>query len=235
MLLHGGYRMSVKVFIGTEERQKISTAVLKHSILKRTKETVEFVEMNGWQTGLRHSMYTGFSFFRFAVPEKCNFQGRAIVMDTDIIVLGDISELHNSQMNKPVLARAKIPNQRYTSMMLIECEKAKWDFKSLVKYANISRVNYTNVMWNYQGSPIYNDFGDLDINWNQLDKCPEGTKALHFTNVPTQPWTYPKHPFRKVFLRELRSALLDGYIKENTVRENIKHLYGNILEDAKNV
>ena len=83
----------IRVFIGTDHSQNVPTAVLRHSILSRTASPVEFHEFKDLQTGLEEHFYTGFSFYRWGIPLSCGFKGRALYLDADIVVLGDIREL----------------------------------------------------------------------------------------------------------------------------------------------
>jgi lipopolysaccharide biosynthesis glycosyltransferase len=48
-----------------------------------------------------------FSGFRWAIPESCNFEGRAIYMDADVIVLCDIAELWSHPMQDDAIVIAK--------------------------------------------------------------------------------------------------------------------------------
>ena len=51
-----------------------------------------------------------FSGFRWAIPEYCQFQGKAIYMDTDVIVLDDLALLweHPIEANAIVAAKGKL-------------------------------------------------------------------------------------------------------------------------------
>lgn len=219
----------IKVFIGTEERQKVSTAVLKYSIISRTKDEVVFTEMKGLQTGLNIKMYTGFSFYRYLIPGLLEFKGRGLYLDTDIVFQDDISKLYNLEMPKPALARPRNSYSYYTSVMLLDSERLK-HWGGLAAVANKGKDRYAEIMWG-QGY-VNKDFGPLDKNWNCLDSWGPSTKALHFTNVPTQPWTYSRHNHKNVWLRELKNALKSGFIMVSEVEANLKYLYPKILEDA---
>ena len=43
---------------------------------------------------------TGFSFFRFAIPELCNYSDRALYLDADMQVFSDLAELWDIPFNK---------------------------------------------------------------------------------------------------------------------------------------
>ena len=225
--------MDINIYIGTEERQYVSTEVLKHSIIRRTKEKVIFNELKNLVTNLKQKMYTGFSFYRFAIPTMNQFKTKAIYIDTDVFFLEDVAKLYETDSIQPVLARKKSENSYYTSVMLMDCPRlTHWDFAKLVREANKSRIVYNEIMWATKGSIIAKDVGQLDPRWNCLDNWNLDTKAIHFTNVPTQPWTYDRHPYGKIFLRELRSAIDTGFLNADKVKENLKFLYPTILKDC---
>ena len=86
----------VRVFIGTEAKTEIARKVLECSIQRRTETKVECVAMIGREWEYSHEgipFGTGFSLRRWMIPEYCNWQGRAIYLDADQLMLGDVEEL----------------------------------------------------------------------------------------------------------------------------------------------
>ena len=105
----------MKCYVGYDARDNNAYAVLKHSILKNTKEKVEIIPI--WDSMLRHkNLYwrtyhvdekgqywddrdgkpfsTMFSFARFGIPLLENFGDEVVLfMDADMMVRGDIKEL----------------------------------------------------------------------------------------------------------------------------------------------
>lgn len=230
----------IRVFIGTEPAQWLATEVLKHSILRRTKESVEFRELKNIPLKLHTKMYTGFSFYRFSIPEECQYEGRALYVDADIMVQCDLKELNEMEMGEHgALARPHDDNVGYfTSVMLMQCDKLKhWQIDKWVTLINAGIANYQYTLFGMPGSLSYKDFGPFASKWNDLDHWDENTKLIHYTNVPTQPWKVPGHPFAFVFLREMKSALENKVITPDDVKREIAagHIYANILQDAENV
>lgn len=225
----------IPIYIGTEPAQKLATEVLKWSVLRRTKAQVEFHELSNLPLGLKSKMYTGFSFYRYAIPEKCSYQGRAIYLDADIIVLADIEELFSLKMDeKGVLARPQdlFPKRRFTSVMLMDCEKLKhWNIQNWVSLINTGMESYQGLMEGRPGSLNHADFGDLPAIWNTLDLFVPETKILHYTHVPSQPWKKPGHPFEKLFLEELQEAIKANKVSIEDVEKEIAlgHVYPTIL------
>ncbi|MEC7839867.1 MAG: glycosyltransferase [Chlamydiota bacterium] len=227
----------IKIFIGTEPAQWLPTEVLKRSILTRTKTEVEFCDLIGIDLGLRLKMYTGFSFYRYAIPEKSDYKGRSLYLDADMVVLGDIADLHNLDMNgHNALARIRNKETYFTSVMLMDCAKLKhWKVKEWVALINAGLTSYSGCMSGGPSGMNHDDFGPLPEEWNHFDHYDDTTKLIHYTNVPTQPWKRPGHPYRGAFLSELKAALDDGTVTEKAVEKEIqaKHIYPNILHDME--
>lgn len=83
----------------------------------------------GWHTG---RWATPFSGFRWAVPAYCGYQGRAIYMDTDMIVLTDIARLWQAPLDegKVVMARSDTLPLRFC-VSIWDCAKAQAQLPTL--------------------------------------------------------------------------------------------------------
>lgn len=130
----------IRVFVGCAPNGEDaeSQAVLEYTIRKRASLAVEITWMrlsrdpkspfysdgrNGWQTG---SWSTPFTPFRFIVPALCNFEGRAIYMDSDVIVQADIAELWNQQFAPGKFVMAKFEGRaKRMCVSLWDCAAAK--------------------------------------------------------------------------------------------------------------
>lgn len=233
----------IRVFVGTEPKQWLASEVLRYSIAKRTKAPIEFKELKHLPLKLDVPMRTGFSIYRFAIPEMCQYKGRAIYLDADIVVLSDLQELLNLDMQgKGALARAinlsDLASGRYTSVMLLDCEKlTHWKLSQWVEKMNQDVQVYNDTLWVRSKGLVNSDFGNLPENYNHLDKVDTNTKILHYTNLQTQPWHFPGHPFANIFLRELKEAIAEDEIPLDAILREIQfgHIYPNILVDLKSV
>jgi hypothetical protein len=230
----------IRVFIGTEPAQWLPTEVLKHSILRRSKEQFEFKELKNIPLNLHIKMYTGFSFYRFSIPEECQFEGRAIYLDADIVVLCDLNELNAMEMQGHGALSRPHPNNKgyFTSVILMDCDKLKhWKIHQWVTLINAGIASYDMTMAAMPSGLSHKDFGPFESKWNDLDHWDEKTKIIHYTHVPTQPWKVPGHPFAFVFLREMKSALDSKVITPADVQREIDagHIYPTILQDAQNI
>jgi hypothetical protein len=202
----------IKVYVGTDPNMKKAEIALEQSIHTHTKSKVEIIWMNyahgglwgDWNIGREHGKpyadvgwATDFSCFRFAIPEANGFEGRAIYVDVDMILLKDIKELFNYPMGAPVL----IPPTGF-DVILFNCEA----FKNLPWWPSIEEMKKSGKKINDYGRLLaeHNMLGLLSPDWNCCDGKgydPINTGLLHFTNMRTQPWKpypdvfeYPPHP-----------------------------------------
>lgn len=218
----------IRIFIGVDVERSIAAEVLKYSVLKNTKSEVHFFHLDHKTIAEKTNnmkmpkMYTGFSFYRWAIPLMCDFKGKAIYMDSDIFSLSDIKELWDTPMGDCTHLCFKT----YTSVMLINCSKTEWDFPSMIKQASKDKMKYKGFMWCKGGTCTSKHKGGLSGLWNHLDRHtkkwnPEA-KLLHYTNVPTQPWTCLDHPYGYIFYDLMKEALEYGFITEEQVNNAIE-------------
>jgi lipopolysaccharide biosynthesis glycosyltransferase len=198
--------MAIKLFIGTSPNgldQEIE-AIYEYSLLANTSEELDIVWMkatndktsywNGWAD---FQWFTPFSGFRWAIPEICNFKGRAIYTDVDMINFHDISKLSKVDLQgKPFGARKGNRWGYELCVMVIDCELAKkyiWNLKKLKKKKDAHAYHRDMIIKKKLITPI-------DPRWNCLDgedlEIPE-MYQLHFTNMPSQPWHPEWYPGEK--------------------------------------
>ena len=100
---------TVKVFIGSGEASVIECRTAIHSLRKHTKRDLDIYVFNGTHNAIRlndgepflapmslkvkYQNITEFSLYRYLIPQLCDFQGRAIYIDSDTVCLSDIGEL----------------------------------------------------------------------------------------------------------------------------------------------
>ena len=134
--------MSLNIFIGTSPNGEDSEIekVYEYTLLKNTQSNLSITWMklnnqldiwSGWNT---KKWFTPFSGFRWAIPHACNFEGRAIYTDVDMINLRDIKELYEIDLQgKPFAARKGLRWGHELCVMVIDCNKAKeyvWKLKN---------------------------------------------------------------------------------------------------------
>lgn len=106
--------MSIEVFVGCSPNGEDaeSMMVLEYSMKKHTKKKVNITWMKlgngetwtGWDTS---TWATPFSGFRWSIPEHMGFEGRAIYMDSDMVILSDINKLWSQDFHKDIAVLAK--------------------------------------------------------------------------------------------------------------------------------
>jgi len=190
---------TIKIFIGSEPGNEDAELVLEWSIKNTTSGPYEIVWMTDgipnsmwqhWNKGRKNRTQntttgwkTNFSAFRWAIPELCNFQGRAIYLDVDQIVLKDIRQMWELPMeNCSYLA---ISPER-TDVMLLDCSKFNepwWPAINQMRSSGRSQKGYRILVGNNT------QVGTLDKIYNCLDGVgySNDTRLVHYTEMSTQP------------------------------------------------
>lgn len=217
------YPGPVRIFIGTEPKVRVAELVLRYSILKHASLPVEFTALDDtWQIphGIRQG--TGFSLRRWMIPERCEFTGRAIYLDADMLVLSDVAELWRMPEEIPsdtaTVWCAYQPDKHYpkggmqSSCMVIECARASyWRTKDFWDWFRAGKVHYPKFM---HGDPWLKEQPiDIGTEWNDFNRYRPGvTKLLHYTREAHQPWYRPEHAFRQLWEEHLVEAIRAGAV-----------------------
>ena len=132
----------------------------------------------------RRGWRTGFTNYRFAIPDFAGGAGRAIYNDVDQIYLADPALLFDLELGDHGYLAI---SPKDTSVMLIDCARMRplwnrFEASSGGKHKLTNRPAETPNLW-----------GRLDPQWNARDTeyREELTKCLHYTALHQQPW----HPF----------------------------------------
>lgn len=211
---------TLTVVIGETERHWLPARVLEYTLRRNASCPLRIIRScdltipEAKETANRQR--TGFSFARLAVPKACGYKGRAVYMDSDMLVFGDVRELLELEMDAPVMQPPNI-----TSVLLYDCAKAPWQADQLVALLDAGKLNYRELVglrWTPPGQVSYS----LPIAWNMLDQWDGETKLLHYTNLSTQPWTYASHPLRSHWEDALYWAVEDGFITPYDVKREVE-------------
>ncbi len=240
-----GTEAPVRVFIGSGEASLLERKVLVHSLRKNSRRELDIWVMNGTHNALErnddppipaglplHLKYrslTEFSLFRYMIPQWCNHEGRAIYLDSDMIALGDIGELFDAPMGDydVLCKRAYKENEWGTSVLLIDCSRARWDLEETYRQIDAGLFDYYEFS---RFDPKYLQHhplkvGELDPNWNVFDYHDAQTKLIHYTDLLTQPWKFPGHPYGELWFQYLREAQEAGLICDWDIRKSILRAY----------
>lgn len=208
-----GHKPPVRIFLGTEAAQYRAERVFVWSVAKvrdpsRRYEIYLLKDLPGFD---RRWWLTGFTAYRFAIPELAGGTGRAIYNDTDQIYLTDPAELFDTPMEGCGYLSTSV---RDTSVMLIDCARMirVWTLdgaRQLPRKQLEAKARAIPGLW-----------GPLDAAWNARDgEYTAGhSRLVHFTTLQTQPWlpfpgdyVYWPNPVGPLWADLERSADQAGY------------------------
>ena len=246
----------IKVFVGCDPNNcdLEQMMVLDYSIRKHTQHPVEIMWMQlssdatspwysnattdeGWHT---EKWATPFSGFRWAIPELCNFEGRAIYMDTDVIVLCDINELWSHPMDDKsiVIAKGGSSTARLCTSVW-DCNKAK-KYLPTLKEMRADPASHKKLMQLIKEKPqLVQPYKDSYNNIDGEGLAIEEIKVLHYSDMGTQfshkyalprlqatgqeHWfdgaimPHPRQDLTELFDQYYQEALSAGYRLENYI------------------
>lgn len=141
----------------------------------------------GWIT---KSWATPFSALRWGIPAACNFEGKAIYMDCDMIAMDDIAKLWDQPFQPGHVIISKGDGNTFCTM-LMDCAGLKAVLPSAhdIKQAPNCYREIRRMLANSGAKWIQPFVG----NWNCRDGETYGSifhpdvKVLHYTAIPTQP------------------------------------------------
>jgi hypothetical protein len=231
----------MRVFVGCDESQRVAAQVLEHSIKKFASRPVDLHVMQNLAVPLpkhrRNRPRTGFSFYRFMIPKLCNYQGRALYLDADMLVFGDLAELWDIDFGaQKVLCtyQAEAPPSwrkrgaffqpgRQMSVMLLDCGRLDWDVERIVAGLDQGRYDYRQLMFDLCVVRPDEIADRIPNQWNCLEWYDsQRTKLLHYTVVPTQPWKSDDNPLESIWLSYFVEALQAGALDPDLVRDGIQ-------------
>jgi hypothetical protein len=221
---------TLRIFCGADRSQLLPFKVLAHSIERHTERPVDIRLIDNAASPTpadpRHAPYTEFSFARFAIPALCGYAGKAVYMDSDMLVFADMAELWDVPLGDAKIAieigaRSQETRGRHAALMLLDCARLDWRVDDIVAGLG-TRYDYNALM---AIDPLLQP-GDMQelipAGWNDLDQFTAGrTRNLHYTEIRTQPWVHAGHPHGDLWIRELRGMLDDGDIEADEIRAEV--------------
>jgi lipopolysaccharide biosynthesis glycosyltransferase len=195
----------VRVFVGYDPREAVAFHVLSHSIQSRSSVPVSITPLMLSQ--LEDLMWrerdqlqsTDFSFSRFLVPFLCGFEGWAVFMDCDMLVLDDISALwalRDERYGVQVVQHDHRPREKtkFLGEPQTSYEKKNWSSVMLFNCARCTALSPDHVnaasgleLHRFRWLEDEDLIGALPHRWNHLvDYDPpapvEELSNLHFTD-----------------------------------------------------
>lgn len=225
----------IKVFIGASATEWLPAKVLEYSIRKNASFAVqalnlaESVRPFKMPRDTSNKPRTPFSFQRFLIPELMQYAGRAIYLDSDMLVLQDIAKLWRMPFSGADLLCTSALNQAQRavqySVMLLDCESLKWNIDDLVNNLDSGALSYESLLHGMAAAK--RPAARISPTWNFLDKYVPGTTALiHYTNMHSQPWLSRENEAATIWFQHLREAVLCGLISYEQVEREVRD--GNV-------
>ena len=225
----------LRIFVGVDESQLVAYRVLEYSIRKAASIPVEVTPMLDFPHRLPASPdnrpRTSFSFCRFMIPQLCGYEGRALYLDADMLVLGDVAELADLPFGPHAILRSEsLTSDRWAghepidnfgaqlSVMLLDCDRLRWDVEEIVTDLDDGRYDYKALMADLCIVDPAEIADSIPAAWNDLEHYdPATTKLVHFTVVPTQPWKVDDNPLNDLWMSWYREAVEAGAVPPDEV------------------
>lgn len=203
----------VRIFLGTEPAQHRAERVFFHSLRKvrdpaRPYEVYRMTRLPGFAQG---PWRTGFTNFRFAIPDLAGRHGRAIYNDVDQIYLADPAPLFDLPMGE---AGYLALSPADTAVMLLDCARMA-EVWTLERAQRLGKKTLLELAATKPGL-----WAALPAQWHARDMeyQPGFTACLHYTALNLQPWhpmpeqySYHPHPLGELWRDLEREADAVGY------------------------
>lgn len=175
----------LNVFIGYDPHQTVSYTVLQNSILTRASKPVSIIPLILETLPVSRVGLTPFTYTRFLVPYLCDFEGWSLFLDSDILVLDDISSLFDLADDKYAVMVSKNKLRfEWASVMLFNNDKCRMLKPSYIETAKALH----GCEW--AGEDL---IGELPARWNHLigyDAPRDDPALVHYTQgIPCFPET----------------------------------------------
>lgn len=222
----------IRIYVGSQEEQMLAVRVLEYSVRRHASMSTEVVPLH--RAGISFPMpreaknrpRTPFSFQRFAIPMLAGYRGRAIYLDSDMMVFRDIRELWTMPFDGADLLAAKARDETdrrpQFSVMLLDCAAlADWKPEKVVEALDSGRLTYEQLMYDMALARTVR--AAIPSTWNSLEHYEaDRTGLLHYTDMNIQPWVYRRNRWGRLWTRELLMAIHDGFITIEEVREHVE-------------
>lgn len=192
----------IRVFIGYSRSAPVASSVAALSINRRASQPVAIThlalnQLEGIYTRPHHELQsTDFSFSRFLTPYLCGFQGWAIFMDDDMLVLDDIAKLwalRDPAYAVQVVKHHHVPKEevKFLDKVQTRYEKKNWSSVMLFNCARCTAltpdyVNSASGLELHQFKWLGDDrlIGEIPHRWNHLadyDPYNPEVSIVHYT------------------------------------------------------
>jgi hypothetical protein len=162
----------LRIFVGHDPLQPVSTTVLVHSIISRASKPVCVTPLSLKTLPIKRRGLTEFTYSRFLVPYLCDYQGWSLFLDTDMLVLEDIAKLFELADDRHTIQLVK--NKLRLDLILFNNAKCRELRPAVID--DMSRDAF-GLWW-------ASSVGALPEEWNHCVGCDDprnDAKLVHFT------------------------------------------------------
>lgn len=229
----------IRIFVASTSAEWLPLKVLEFSIRETSIRPVDVVPLFTVDRdipvpqAIENRARTPFSFQRFLIPEACDFTGKAIYLDADMLVFQDIGKLWDTDLDGCDLQTVGQPDngrRGQFSVMLLDCERLCWNIDQIIEAMDAGSLDYAELMYEMK---IAKRIGrDIPASWNALEQYElSKTCLLHYTDMNTQPWISTINPLGHLWMACLRRALAKRFIQqEELIREiEMGHIRPSLL------
>ncbi|MDT4967170.1 MAG: hypothetical protein QOJ64_1907 [Acidobacteriota bacterium] len=207
----------IRIYVGSSSAEVLPVKVLEYSIRKHASMSVRVFPLHEAEIEVPQPIdesnrpRTPFSFQRFLIPELAGRRGRAIYLDSDMLVFSDIRRLWNLPFDGADLLATRETTSQF-SVMVLDCESLDWDIDAILHALDAGDLSYEQLM--FEMAVAKRPRAVIDPAWNMLDQYRAGeTALLHYTDMQRQPWVSRQHPLNKLWTKTLFEAIDAGYIR----------------------
>ena len=223
----------IRIFVGYDPRETVAFHVLSHSIHSRASVPVSVTplmldQLDGLMWRERHNLQsTDFSFSRFLVPYLCHYEGWAVFMDCDMLMLDDVANLWRLRDDHYAVQCVKHDHRpsedtKFLNQTQTQYEKKNWSSVMLFNTTKCTTltpkyVNTASGLALHRFHWLNNDnlIGEIPPRWNHLvDYDPEQSVSdisnLHFTTGGPYFEAYRSCGYASLWFEERRRMLFAG-------------------------
>jgi len=225
----------IKLFVGCAPNGEDaeSLMVLEYTARKNCSMDIDITWMKhstdaesiwgGWNS---RRWATPFSGFRWAIPEACDFEGQAIYMDSDMIILADLAELWNEPWNDSAIIMMK--GDWRTCVAKWNCERAGKVLPSVSEMKETPGAHQQLFTALQQNPHLQQSFNRQWNNFDGENDKLEDIKILHYTDMSTQP--HAKYAVPRL-QAEGRKHWFDGEFRAHR-RQDVIDLFEQMYSEA---
>lgn len=223
-----------RIYVGTEPEQRLAFEVLRYSIRRHASLSVDVRPLFEacHEAGISipvpndacNRPRTPFTFQRFAIPRLTGRQGRAIYLDSDMLVFRDIRTLWTWPLEGADLLSVREPPDSawrpQFSVMVLDCAALRWEPADIIRQLDAGQLTYEEAVFEMKAARRI--AATLPDGWNDLERYRDETALLHYTDMSRQPWLTTDNPNARHWCQALIEAIDAGQIARELVVEEVR-------------